>query len=86
MFGGHLHSLDEFSCPSGDYFSKRDVSLGLYANAPIGDLLDRPVAARVEHVLTHASKVHSQMRQEFESAYAVWCRALTSLHERAMRG
>ena len=27
-----------------------------------------------EHVLMHASKVHPQIRQEFESAYAVWWR------------
>ena len=38
----------------------------------MADLDDRPVAARVEHVLTQASKVHPQMRVEFERAYAVW--------------
>ncbi len=34
--------------------------------------LDQPVAARIEHVLSHVSKVHPQVRTEFESAYAVW--------------
>jgi monoamine oxidase len=58
--------------PSSDYLSKKGVLLGLYVHAPIGDLADRPVSARVEHVLTHASKVHPQIRAEFESAYAVW--------------
>ena len=75
IFGGHLYSnlpLGEFSYPSHDYFSKKGVLLGLYSNGPIGDLIDRPVKERVEHVLTHASKVHPQIRQEFESAYAVW--------------
>jgi monoamine oxidase len=75
IFGGHLYSnlpLGEFSYPSTDYFSKKGVLLGLYSNGPVGDLLDRPVKARVEHVLMHASKVHPQIRQEFESAYAVW--------------
>ena len=75
IFGGHLYSnlpLGEFSYPSHDYFSRKGVLLGLYANAPVGDLLDQPVKARVEHVLMHASKVHPQIRQEFESAYAVW--------------
>ena len=75
IFGGHLYSnlpLGEFSYPSHDYFSKKGVLLGLYSNGPIGDLIDRPVKDRVEHVLTHASKVHPQIRQEFESAYAVW--------------
>jgi monoamine oxidase len=77
IFGGHLYSdlpLGEFSYPSNDYFTKKGVLLGLYANRPVGDLLDQPIKARVEHVLTHASKVHPQIRQEFESAYAVWWR------------
>jgi monoamine oxidase len=77
IFGGHLYSnlpLGEFSYPSYDYFTQKGVLLGLYANGPVGDLLDQPVKARVEHVLTHASKVHPQIRQEFESAYAVWWR------------
>jgi monoamine oxidase len=77
IFGGHLYSnlpLGEFSYPSNDYFTKKGVLLGLYANGPVGTLLDQPVAARVEHVLSNASKVHPQIRQEFESAYAVWWR------------
>src|SRR6185295_3016808 len=77
IFGGHLYSnlpLGELSYPSDGYFSQKGVLLGLYANAPVGNLLDQPVKARVEHVLTHASKVHPQIRQEFESAYAVWWR------------
>jgi monoamine oxidase len=77
IFGGHLYSnlpLGEFSYPSNGYFTKKGVLLGLYANGPVRDLLDQPVQARVEHVLTHASSVHPQIRQEFESAYAVWWR------------
>ncbi len=75
IFGGRLYSnlpLGEFSYPSNDYFTKKGVLLGLYANGPVGNLLDQPVAARIAHVLTHASKVHPQIRTEFESAYAVW--------------
>ena len=75
IFGGHLYSnlpIGEFSYPSYDYFTKKGVLLGLYANGPVGTLLDQPVAARIEHVLTHASKVHPQIRTEFESGYAVW--------------
>jgi monoamine oxidase len=77
LFGGHLYSnlpLGEFSYPSNDYFSRKGVLLGLYANQPVGDLLDRSIKERVEHVLMHASKVHPQIRQEFDSAYAVWWR------------
>jgi monoamine oxidase len=75
IYGGHLYSnlpLGEFSYPSNDYWTKKGVLLGLYANGPVGTLLDQPVAARIEHVLTHASKVHPQIRAEFQSAYAVW--------------
>ena len=75
IFGGHLYSnlpLGEFSYPSSDYFSRKGVLLGLYSNGPVADLINQRVEARVEHVLTHASKVHPQIRAEFESAYAVW--------------
>lgn len=75
IFGGHLYSnlpIGEFSYPSYDYFTKKGVLLGLYSNGPIADLIDRPVAARIEHVLMHASKVHPQIRAEFESGYAVF--------------
>lgn len=77
IFGGHLYSnlpLGEFSYPSNDYFTKKGVLLGLYSNGPIQDLSSRPIQARIEHVLAHASKVHPQIRQEFESAYAVYWR------------
>jgi monoamine oxidase len=77
IFGGHLYSnlpLGEFSYPSYDYFTQKGVLLGLYANGPVGDLLDQPIKARIEHVLMHASKVHPQIRQEFESAYTVFWR------------
>lgn len=77
IFGGHLYSnlpIGEFSYPSYDYFTKKGVLLGLYSNGPIADLGQRTVAERIEHVLAHASKVHPQMRAEFESAYAVYWR------------
>jgi monoamine oxidase len=77
IFGGHLYSnlpIGEFSYPSYDYFMKKGVLLGLYSNGPVGTLADQPIAARIEHVLMHASKVHPQVRTEFESAYAVWWR------------
>ena len=74
IFGGHLYTnvpLGEFSYPSNDYFSRKGVLLGLYINQPVGDLLERSIKERVEHVLMHASKVHPQIRAVFESAYAV---------------
>src|SRR4029078_1672908 len=73
--GGVFYSnlpLGEFSYPSYDYFTRKGVLLGLYANGPVGNLIDQPIKARIEHVLTHASKVHPKIRQTFESAYAVF--------------
>jgi monoamine oxidase len=78
IFGGHLYSdlpIGEFSYPSTGYFSRKGVLLGMYANGgPVANLIDRPLAERVEHALRHSSKVHPQIRQEFESAYGVWWR------------
>jgi monoamine oxidase len=69
--------IPSFSYPSNDYASKKGVLLGFYGtgNLPGLDgrpLLDSTVNAGIEHVLTHASKIHPQMREEFENAYAVW--------------
>jgi monoamine oxidase len=75
IFGGHLYSnlpLGEFSYPSHDYFTRKGVLLGLYINGRNPDLSKLPIKERVEHVLTHSSKVHPQIREEFESAYGVW--------------
>lgn len=76
IFGGHLWSrslqLGEFSYPSNDYFADKGVLLGYYGNSRQADLDQLPVRARIEHVLTQASKVHPQIRDEFEHAYAVW--------------
>ena len=77
IFGGHLYSnlpLGEFSYPSDGYFSRKGVLLGMYVHQAVGNLGNQPMQTRVEHVLTHASKVHPQIRQEFESAYGVWWR------------
>lgn len=75
IVGGHLYlnlPLGEFSYPSTGYFSKQGIILGMYANGPVGTLLDQTPAQRVEHVLANASKVHPQMRTEFENAFGVW--------------
>jgi monoamine oxidase len=76
IFGGHLWSrslqLGEFSYPSYGYFERKGVLLGYYGSSAQAGLDAMPIAARVEHVLTQASKVHPQIRAEFESAYSVW--------------
>lgn len=76
--GGRVRSpLPSFSYPSNDYGSKKGVLLGFYGNPGVPGLdgtplLDAPVRDRIEYVLTHASRVHPQIREEFESAYVVW--------------
>jgi monoamine oxidase len=78
IFGGHLYSnlpIGEFSYPSSEYFSRKGVLLGLYVNGgPVANLGDQSIAERVEYVLMHSSKVHPQIRQEFDGAYCVWWR------------
>jgi len=76
IFGGHLFArslqLGEFSYPSNDYFTEKGVLLGYYGGGQTAGLGDMPVQGRIEHVLTQASKVHPQMREEFETGYCVW--------------
>ncbi len=76
IFGGHLWSrslqLGEFSYPSNDYFTRKGVLLGYYGGGDQAGLSEQPIAARVQHVLSQAGKVHPQIREEFESAYSVW--------------
>ena len=73
---GLSNPLPSFSYPSNDYVSKKGILLGFYGNPNISGvdgvpLIDSPIRMRFEHVLTHASKVHPQMRAELESGYAV---------------
>jgi len=75
--GGPANPLPQFSYPSSDYRSQKGVLLGFYGSSTIPGPDGKPlnessVAARVEHVLTHGSRVHPQMRAEFDNAYAVW--------------
>jgi monoamine oxidase len=76
IFGGHLWApglqLGEFSYPSNDYFSAKGVLLGYYGSSLQAGLDTMTVRDRVEHVITQASKVHPQMRDELEAAYCVW--------------
>jgi monoamine oxidase len=75
IFGGHLYTdlpLGEFSYPSNDFFAKKGVLLGFYGGGRTSGLVDMPIKDRFEHVVLHSSKVHPQMRQEFETGYAVF--------------
>lgn len=83
IFGGHLYSnlpIGDFSYPSNGYFGDKGVLLGFYGNGRMAGVVDMPIKDRVEHVLTHASKVHPQIRAEYETAYsAFWERIPYSL-------
>jgi monoamine oxidase len=75
IFGGHLYSnlpFGEFSYPSNGYFGDKGVLLGFYGNGQMSGVIKMPVKDRIEHVLTHASKVHPQIRAEYEAGYCVF--------------
>lgn len=75
IFGGRAYTnlpLGQFSFPSTGYCSQKGVILGFYGNGGIGGLSDMSNPDRIEHVISNASKVHPQMREEFEAGYAVF--------------
>ncbi len=76
IYGGHIYGrsleLGEFSYPSNGYFTKKGVLLGFYGSGTTGEMDTKPIQGRVEHVLTQASKIHPQMREELEHSYCVW--------------
>ena len=83
IFGGHLYSnlpIGDFAYPSWGYFGNKGVLLGFYGNGQMAGLVNKPIKERIEHVLTHASKVHPQIRAEYEAAYCTfWERTPYSL-------
>jgi monoamine oxidase len=75
IFGGHLYSnlpIGDLAYPSWGWLGNKGIILGFYGSGQIEDLVKKPVKARVEHVLTHISKVHPQIRTEFETAYCTF--------------
>jgi len=48
--------------------------LGFYGNGQMSGVVNMPVKGRIEHVLTHISKVHPQIRAEYETAYCTFWR------------
>lgn len=81
IHGGPTHTnlpLGQFSFPSNDLFSKKGVVLGFYGNGSLTGLSDTPLVdlsnrERIEHVLHYGSRIHPQMRDEFETAFcAFW--------------
>jgi monoamine oxidase len=75
IFGGHLYSnlpIGDFAYPSWGYFGNKGVLLGFYGNGQMAGLVNKPIKDRIEHVLAHASKVHPQIRAEYETAYCTF--------------
>jgi monoamine oxidase len=75
IFGGASYTnlpLGQFSYPSNDFFSRKGVLLGFYGNAQVGEVGKNPIAGRIEHVIRNGSRFHPQMREEFETGYAVF--------------
>jgi monoamine oxidase len=75
IFGGHLYSnlpIGNFAYPSTGFFGDKGVLLGFYGNGQMAGLINMPIKDRIEHVLGHASKVHPQIRAEYETAYCTF--------------
>ncbi len=75
IFGGHLYSnlpFGNFAYPSNGYFGDKGVLLGFYGNGQMAGVINMPIRDRIEHVLTHASKVHPQIRAEYDAGYCVF--------------
>ena len=75
IFGGHLYSnlpIGNFAYPSNGVFGDKGVLLGFYGNGQMAGVVNMPIKGRIEHVLTHAGKVHPQLRAEYETAYCVF--------------
>jgi hypothetical protein len=58
--------------PSWGYSGCKGILLGFYGSGEIEDLVKKPVKERIEHVLKHASKMHPQIRTEFETAHCTF--------------
>ena len=75
IFGGHLYSnlpVGDVAYPSWGYFGNKGVMLGFYGNGQMAGVINMPIKDRIEHVLTHISKVHPQIREEYETAYCTF--------------
>jgi len=76
IYGGHTYTntlVGNLSFPSNDYHAEKGVLLGLYRGAPIATLLaELPFEERIDHVLAEWSKVHPQIREEFETGFCVF--------------
>ena len=72
IYGGPTYSnlpLGQFAFPSNGYGQKKGVVLGFYGGGNIGGLVDLSNEERIEHVLSHASRAHPQLREEYENGY-----------------
>ena len=75
IFGGHMYSnlpVGDVAYPSWNYFGNKGIMLGFYGNGQMAGLINMPIKDRIEHVLTHISKVHPQIRAEYETAYCTF--------------
>jgi len=75
IYGGPTYTnlpLGQFAFPSSGYNSRSGVVLGFYGNGSTAGLREMPVADRLEHVLTHGSRIHPQLREEYQNGYCVF--------------
>jgi len=73
IYGGASYTnlpLGQFGYPSNDFLAAKGVLLGFYGSGTTADLQDRPIAERIQHVVSNATKFHPQLATEFENGYA----------------
>ena len=75
IYGGHSNTnlpTGSLSYPSHGFHGEKGVLLAFYGGGPTGmQLSTLPFQERYEWALTHASKLHPQMREAYESGFAV---------------
>jgi monoamine oxidase len=75
IYGGPTYTnlpLGQFAFPSSGYNTHNGVVLGFYGNGATAGLRDMSNADRLEHVLANGSKIHPQLREEYENGYCVF--------------
>lgn len=73
IYGGASYTnlpLGQFGYPSNDFFAAKGVLLGFYGSGTTAGLQEMPIPARIQHVVSNATKFHPQIATEFETGYA----------------
>lgn len=83
IYGGASYTdlpLGQFAYPSNDFFTDKGILLGYYGSEGIAGLAEKSVKERLDHVVSHASRLHPQIAEEYETGFTcVWSQIPYSL-------